>query len=72
MMNANLQQAQVVVPAVTPTAGALVGGVVATLASGAIATATGGALPPMLTTPVIAGLFTWLFHFAHQKLGTPE
>lgn len=60
------------VPAITPTAGALVGGLAATLASAPIAAATGGLLPPTVTVPVITGFFTWLFHFAHSKLGTPE
>lgn len=57
------------VPAATPTVGAILGAVVST----AVAPKVGA--DPMTqgaVASVITGLFTWLFHFAHSKLGTPE
>jgi hypothetical protein len=71
-MNAVNPSPQVNVGPTTPTVGALIGAVIAQSASAAIAGATGGILPPIVTVPAITGLTTWLAHWLHTKLGTPE
>lgn len=60
---------QVSVPASTPTLGAILGAVVST----AVATKVGAdPVAQGAVSTVITGFMTWLFHFAHSKLGTPE
>lgn len=60
---------KVAVPAVTPTIGAALGGILSMVAAPAAASV---GIPPELTTPVITGFAAWLAHFLHSKLGTPE
>lgn len=60
---------QVVVPATTPTLGALLGAV----ASSAVAMHVGAdPMTQAAATTVTSTVFAWLFHFLHQKFGTPE
>lgn len=62
-------QGQVVVPSATPTVGSILGAIVST----AVVTKTGA--DPIAAGAIatgITGFMTWLFHFVHQKLGTPE
>lgn len=59
---------QVSVPAATPTIGALIGGVV----SSAVSAKVGDPMASYAINAAIPAIFAWLFHFAHQKLGTPE
>lgn len=63
-----LTPAQVVVPAATPTAGALLGSLVGSWAASRVG------VDPLTQTTVISTivtLFTWVFHIANKKLGTP-
>jgi hypothetical protein len=54
------------VPASTPTIGAMIGaGIAAVLTPKLGPTA-------VFAQPAIVGFFTWLFHWGHSKLGTPE
>lgn len=70
-MNANIpvNVPSVSVPWQTPTAGALVGSVLSMLVT---APAASVGIPPMVTTPLVTTFSTWLAHWLHTKLGTPE
>ena len=59
---------QVNVPVATPTIGAIIGGI----AGMAIATKVPDPIAQNAIMGAVAGFVTWLFHFAHSKIGTPE
>lgn len=68
-MNSPNPVPQVQVPASTPTIGALLGSIIAS----AVAVKVGA--DPVTQGAVVTGITTfttWLAHFLHSKLGTPE
>lgn len=67
-MNSPNPVPQVNVPSTTPTIGAVLGSVVST----AISAKVGDPVAAYAINGAVTGFFAWLFHFAHQKLGTPE
>jgi len=67
-MNSPNPTGTVNVPAVTPTFGAILGSIVTT----AVLPHIGDPVGQYAAGSAITALFTWLAHFAHSKLGTPE
>jgi tellurite resistance protein TehA-like permease len=56
------------VPATTPTVGAIIGSIIA----GQVIPHVHDPIASQVVLSIITGLFAWVFHFAHAKLGTPE